>query len=71
MQIRAQYQSSLSLEDEEQTIREEALNGAMHCPTIDEAEGTSAPIDFLIAPRAESPRLVKMFLPLSERSGCI
>jgi hypothetical protein len=37
MQIRAQEQSSLGLEDEEQPIREEALDGAMQCPTIDEA----------------------------------
>jgi hypothetical protein len=37
MQIRPEEQSPLSLEDEEQPIREEALNGAMHRPAIDEA----------------------------------
>ena len=37
MQIRAQEQSPLSFEDEEEPIREEALNGAMQRPTIDEA----------------------------------
>jgi hypothetical protein len=37
MQIRAQEHPPLSPEDEEQLIGEEALNGAMHCPAIDEA----------------------------------
>ena len=37
MQIRPEEQSPLSLEDKEQPIRKEALDGAMHCPAIDEA----------------------------------